>query len=120
MISDAVAIDLCQYVGMQAVVMCCEPVLDAPLGEEEASLLAGWFKVLADPARLRLLSLIAAQGETCACDLVDVVGVSQPTVSHHLKVLHEAGLVAREKRGRWVFYRSVPESLSILSDVISA
>ena len=113
-------IDLCQYVTMQAVVQCCEPVLEAPLRAEQASLLAGWFKVLADPARLRLLSLIAAQEETCACDLVVPLGVSQPTVSHHLKVLHEAGLVAREKRGRWVFYRPVPDSLAVLSEVLAS
>jgi ArsR family transcriptional regulator len=105
---------------MQAIVQCCAPVLESPLGEEDASLLAGWFKVLADPARLRLLSLIAATDETCACDLVDPLGVSQPTVSHHLKVLFEAGLVQREKRGRWVFYRPVPEALGILSDVLAS
>jgi ArsR family transcriptional regulator len=104
---------------MEVITRCCEPVLDAPLGEEEASSLAGWFKVLADPARLRLLSLIAAQDETCACDLVDPLGVSQPTVSHHLKVLYEAGLVDKEKRGRWVFYKPVPESLAVLSDALS-
>ena len=104
---------------MQAIEQCCAPVLETPLREEEADLLAGWFKVLADPARLRLLSLIAAEDETCACDLVDPLGVSQPTVSHHLKVLFEAGLVDREKRGRWVFYRPVPESLAILSNVLA-
>ena len=117
--SRALNIDLCQYVGMQAIEQCCAPVLETPLREEEADLLAGWFKVLADPARLRLLSLIAAEDETCACDLVDPLGVSQPTVSHHLKVLFEAGLVDREKRGRWVFYRPVPESLAILSNVLA-
>lgn len=93
--------------------------METPLDEKEAGLLAGWFKVLADPARLRLLSLIAAQDETCACDLVDPLGVSQPTVSHHLKVLFEAGLVDREKRGRFVYYRPVPERLEILSRAIS-
>ena len=110
---------MCQYVGMQAIAYCCAPVFEAPLGAEDASLLAGWFKVLADPARLRLLSLIAANEETCACDLVDPLGVSQPTVSHHLKVLREAGLVEREKRGRWVYYRSIPDSLAVLSDALS-
>lgn len=105
--------------GMQAIVPCCEPVLESPLDEEEAGLLAGWFKVLSDPARLRLLSLIAAQEETCACELVEPLGVSQPTVSHHLKMLHEAGLVEREKRGRWVYYRAVPEALGVLSKVLA-
>lgn len=104
---------------MEAIVACCDPVLETPLGEDDADLLAGWFKALADPARLRLLSLIAAQEETCACDLVAPLGISQPTVSHHLKVLHEAGLVDREKRGRWVYYRTRPESLQVLSDVLS-
>ena len=111
---------MCQYIGVQSIAPCCAPVLDAPLGEEQAALLAGWFKVLADPARLRLLSLIAAQDETCACDLVDPLGVSQPTVSHHLKVLYEAGFVDRERRGRWVFYKPVPESLAVLSKVLEA
>lgn len=98
------------------VVECCAPLLEEPIAPTEAAQLAGWFKVLSDPVRLRLLSLIAAQGESCAaCDLVEPIGVSQPTISHHLKVLFEAGLVDREKRGRWVFYRPVPERLEILS-----
>ena len=104
---------------VQAIAHCCDPVLQSPLGEADASLLAGWFKVLADPARLRLLSLVAANEETCACELVEPIGVSQPTVSYHLRVLYEAGLVDREKRGRWVFYRPVPEALTVLSDVLS-
>ena len=101
---------------MQTVVECCAPLLEEPLGADEASMLAQWYGVLADPTRLRLLSLIGAAGEACAaCDLVDPLGVSQPTVSHHLKVLREAGLVESEKRGRWVYYRPVPERLGILS-----
>ena len=102
------------------IVECCAPVTESPLAESEADQLAGYFKVLSDPARLRLFSLIASQGEACAaCDLVDPMGVSQPTVSHHLKVLFEAGLVDREKRGRFVYYRPVPERLDILSRAIS-
>lgn len=104
---------------MQTVVECCAPVLDAPLEADQAARLAEWYGVLADPTRLRLLSLISAAGEACAaCDLVDPLGVSQPTVSHHLKVLREAGLVESEKRGRWVYYRPVPERLDILSRAI--
>jgi ArsR family transcriptional regulator len=99
----------------RTIVECCAPVLEEPLGPEEAERLAGWMKVLADPARLRLLSLIAAAGEACACDLVEPIGVAQPTVSHHLKVLTEAGLVERERRGRWAFYRPVPERMEILA-----
>ena len=101
---------------MQPVVECCAPLLDAPLAAREAEQLAGWFAVLADPTRLRLLSLIAAAGEACAaCDVVESLGVSQPTVSHHLKVLREAGLVDSHRRGRWIYYRPVPERLAILS-----
>jgi ArsR family transcriptional regulator, arsenate/arsenite/antimonite-responsive transcriptional repressor len=100
---------------------CCASVLTAPLGEADAETLARGFTALADPARLRLLSLLAAAeaGEVCACDLVEPLGKSQPTVSHHLKVLSEAGLVTGDKRGRWVWYRVVPEHLDALRDAIS-
>ena len=100
---------------------CCASVLDAPLDPEVAAPLAATFAALADPARLRLLSLIAAQpsGEVCACDLVEPLGKSQPTVSHHLKVLYEAGLVDRDKRGTWVWYRVVPERLAALRAALS-
>lgn len=77
------------------------------------------FAALSDPVRLRLLSLIAAEGEICACDLVEPVGKSQPTVSHHLKVLHEAGLVERDRRGTWLWYRVVPERVRQLRDVLT-
>ncbi len=101
---------------MQPIVECCAPLVEEPLEKGQATHLAGWFRVLGDPARLRLLSVIANLGEACAaCDLVEPIGVSQPTVSHHLKVLFEAGLVEREKRGRWVYYRAVPERLAVLS-----
>lgn len=101
---------------MQTIVECCAPLLEEALEPDEAAMLAEWYGVLADPTRLRLLSLISAAGEACAaCDLVDPLGVSQPTVSHHLKVLREAGLVESEKRGRWVYYRPVPERLGVLS-----
>src|SRR5947209_20072759 len=96
--------------------LCCAPLLAAPLAEDDAEELARGFHALADPARLRLLSLIAAQraGEVCACDLVAPLGKSQPTVSHHLKVLYEAGLVDRDKRGSWIWYRVVPGRLDAL------
>lgn len=101
---------------MRPITECCEPVLVEPLDSQGAERLAGWFAVLADPTRLRLLSLIAAAGESCAaCDLVPEAGVSQPTVSHHLKALREAGLVESDKRGRWVYYRPVPERLAVLA-----
>ncbi|MGH7898256.1 MAG: ArsR/SmtB family transcription factor, partial [Candidatus Binatia bacterium] len=77
-------------------------------------------RVLADPARLRLVSLIASQpnGECCVCDLTKPIGLSQPTVSHHLKVLHEAGVLDRERRGRWVYYRANIEPLRLLADAL--
>ena len=99
--------------------ICCDPVLGGALSEAEAEDLAAAFKVLADPARLRLLSLIAASEEMCACDLIEPVGRSQPTVSHHLSVLTEAGLLTREKRGKWAWYRVVPERLSGLRDALA-
>ncbi|HEX2118530.1 MAG TPA: metalloregulator ArsR/SmtB family transcription factor [Acidimicrobiales bacterium] len=100
---------------------CCASVLDAPLEPGDAARLAATFAALGDPARLRLLSLIAAQpsGEVCACDLVEPLGKSQPTVSHHLKVLYEAGLVDRDKRGTWVWYRVVPERLAALRTALA-
>ena len=96
--------------------VCCPADLSAPLGEPEARELARAFAALADPARLRLFSLIAAQpeGEVCACALVEPLGRSQPTVSHHLKVLYEAGLVGRERRGTWIWYRVVPGRMEAL------
>lgn len=99
---------------------CCS-ILAAPLEESDAAGLARGFAALADPARLRLFSLIAAQpaGEVCACALVEPLGRSQPTVSHHLKVLYEAGLVDREKRGSWVWYRVAPARLQSLRDALA-
>lgn len=88
--------------------VCCGTARDIPLSERDAERLADVFAVLADPVRLRLLSLIssAPNGEVCACDLVEPIGKSQPTVSHHLRILFESGLVEREKRGVWVWYRA--------------
>lgn len=100
---------------------CCGSVLAEPLRVRDAEPLAKAFAALGDPVRLRLFSLIASQasGEVCACDLVKPLGKSQPTVSHHLKVLFEAGLVEREKRGSWVWYRAVPDRLRELRDVLA-
>jgi ArsR family transcriptional regulator len=93
---------------------CCTPLMEAPLTDDDARHMARVFKALADPARLRLLSLIAAQPdqEACNCELIEPLGLSQPTVSHHLKVLHDAGLLARERRGQWIYYRIVPEQMA--------
>ena len=98
----------------------CPPLLDGQLGPAEADQLAAALKVLADPTRLRLLSLIQAQpdGEACVCHLTEPLGLSQPTVSHHLKVLLQAGLVEREQRGSWAFFRVNPEPLAALRAVL--
>jgi ArsR family transcriptional regulator len=95
---------------------CCDPDVGSPLDESDATELARAFAALADPARLRLFSLIASQpeGEVCACALVEPLGRSQPTVSHHLRVLYEAGLVDRERRGTWIWYRPVPSRVEAL------
>ncbi len=95
---------------------CCSPLRALPLPETDAAELARRFAALADPVRLRLLSLLAtsADGAVCACDLVEPVGKSQPTVSHHLRILREAGLVTSEKRGTNVWYAAVPAALEDL------
>ena len=96
------------------------PVRSDSLDEDQAELLAQSFAALADPIRLRLLSFIAsAKDEVCACDLVEPSGRSQPTVSHHMKILVDAGLVTREKRGLWVWYRAVPTRLDALRAVLA-
>jgi ArsR family transcriptional regulator len=96
--------------------MCCPPIGQAPLSDAEAVELARAYGALADPARLRILSLIASAGagEICVCDLGDPVGKSQPTVSHHLKILSDAGLITGDKRGRWVWYRAIPTRMAEL------
>lgn len=106
---------------LSAIEECCPAVLSAPLSEDRAEELAVALAVLADPARLRLLSLIASAeaGEACVCELVEPLGRSQPTVSHHLKILAEAGLIVGAKRGRWVWYRAVPERLGQLRSVLA-
>lgn len=84
--------------------LCCASVVEAPLGEDDAAELARLLGALADPVRLRLLSIVASQDEVCSCDLEGPLARSQPTVSHHTKVLAEAGLLVGEKRGRWVWW----------------
>ncbi len=109
-------IDGCQYramISLDVIEDCCPNLLQAPLSEGDARTLAAVFKVLGDPARLRLLSLIAATpgAEACVCDLTEPLALSQPTVSHHLKVLHDSGLLARERRGNWIYYGLRPEAI---------
>ena len=101
---------------------CCPQVLAEPLDEPAAERLASALRVLADPARLRLLSIIGAHanGEACVCELTGPLGLSQPTVSHHLKVLADAGLVGREQRGRWAYFWVLPEPLELLRGALTA
>lgn len=93
-------------------VLCCGSVTEAPLSEPEAVELAGVLAALADPVRLRLLSLVAAQGEVCSCDLERPLDRSQATISHHTRILAEAGLIAGEKRGKWTWWSVVPQRLA--------
>lgn len=99
---------------------CCTPSVTSPLTGDDAERLAKVFKALGDPTRVRLLSLIAAGdgGEACICDLTDPVGLSQGTVSHHMKLLTEAGLVTREQRGRWAYFQVVQGALDAAADAL--
>ncbi|MGX7681794.1 metalloregulator ArsR/SmtB family transcription factor [Jatrophihabitans sp. DSM 45814] len=101
-------------------VACCSPLSREPLSQPEAEQIAPLLKALADPVRLRLMSLVASHegGEACICDLNPAFELSQPTISHHLKVLNEAGLLDREKRGVWVYYRARTEALANLAALI--
>jgi ArsR family transcriptional regulator, arsenate/arsenite/antimonite-responsive transcriptional repressor len=99
---------------------CCAPVLEAPLRESEAAELAHVFAALSDPVRLRLLNLIATAGEVCSCDLLGPLERSQPTVSHHTKVLADAGLIVGEKRGRWVWWSVVPARVAEVRDALAS
>ncbi|MFJ6011058.1 ArsR/SmtB family transcription factor [Streptomyces sp. NPDC092952] len=100
---------------------CCPTLLTAPMDEDRATELAKVFKALGDPVRLRLLSMIASRagGEICVCDLTPAFDLSQPTVSHHLKLLKQARLIASERRGTWVYYRLVPETTDRLAAVLA-
>jgi ArsR family transcriptional regulator len=99
---------------------CCAPIVDEPLTESDAVDLAKGFKALGDPVRLRLLSLIAAKAgdEVCVCELTDAFDVTGPTISHHLRVLREAGLIDCERRGTWVYYWVIPNRLAALSRLL--
>src|SRR5690348_14194749 len=122
-------IDFCQYrcvsksltaISPAETAACCSPLSAQPLTMEQAGQVAPLLKALADPVRLRLMSLVASRegGEACVCDLNDAFDLSQPTISHHMKVLHEAGLVDRDKRGVWVYYRVRPQALAGLAALI--
>src|SRR6476620_5078786 len=101
---------------------CCSPIVGQVMTDGEAEALSASLKAIADTTRLRLVSLVAAHEgrEACVCDLTEPVGLSQPTVSHHLKVLVEAGILAREQRGRWAYYKLVPATLNALAGLIAS
>ena len=124
-------LDICQYSLVSKSVLeltpvdavaCCSPMTGEPMSTEQAEGLAPMLKALADPVRLRLLSLVAshAGGEACVCDLTGAFELSQPTISHHLKVLHESGLLERTKRGVWVYYAVRADVLGPLGRLISS
>ena len=120
MLSDvSISVNMTGVKLLQEIEACCTPLLSAPLGEEDAETLAAALQALADPARLRLLSLIAScpDSEACGCDLTTPVGLSQPTVSHHLKLLQEAGILGREQRGRWAYYSLRPGAMERVASV---
>lgn len=102
-------------------VLRCSPAMREPLDAEQAGTLSRVFKALGEPVRLRLLSLIAshAGGEACVCDLTGAFELSGPTISHHLKVLREAGVIEGERRGTWIYYRVRPDTLRLLSDSLT-
>lgn len=99
---------------------CCAPLLREPLTAAQAEDLARILKALADPTRLQLVSMVASHegGEACVCDLTDPLGLTQPTISHHLKVLVDAGIFSRDKRGKWAYYALVPSALDTLAGVL--
>src|SRR5215831_2130601 len=125
----ATDIEVCQYRCMSKLLpllepagtaACCPPLSAEPLSAEQAEQVAPQLKALADPVRLRLMSLVASHpgGEACVCDLNEAFDLTQPTISHHLKILHEAGLLDREKRGVWVYYRARTQALASLGALI--
>jgi ArsR family transcriptional regulator len=100
---------------------CCAPLLREPITADQAAGLARTLKALADPTRLRLVSMVAAHegGEACVCDLTEPLGLTQPTVSHHLKILVEAGIFTRDKRGVWAYYALVPAAMDALATLLT-
>lgn len=98
--------------------LCCQPLRSSPLSDEDADALAAVLKSLADPVRLKLVSIIAAAGEGCACDFPELVGKSQPTISHHLSQLVAAGILDREQRGKWAWFTVNDERLAEVCSIL--
>jgi len=105
----------------ESVLACCAPLAREPMTSEHAEQVSGLLKAIADPVRLRLMSMVLSQqgGEACVCDLTAAFDLSQPTISHHLKVLHEAGLLDRDKRGVWVYYKAKPEAMAAMTSLFA-
>jgi len=104
----------------EKVVSCCSPLMGGAMSEVEAGDMAQIFGALSDPIRLRMLSLVASQDEVCSCSLEEPLGKSQPTISHHTRILAEAGLIVGEKRGRWMWWRVVPERLEDVARILAS
>ena len=104
----------------EKVVSCCGSLVDGAMSEVEAGDMAQIFGALSDPIRLRMLSLVASQDEACSCSLEEPLGKSQPTISHHTRILAEAGLIVGEKRGRWIWWHVVPERLKDVARILSS
>lgn len=109
-----------KMIPVEAAAACCSPLTEVPMSVSQAEDLARSLKAIADPSRLRIISIVASApgNEACACDLTGPIGLSQPTVSHHLKILTDAGFLTREKRGSWAYYRLMPGALDSLSRLL--
>ncbi len=105
----------------QLLTTCCSIAASGNLNPDAAEQIAALFRILGEPARLQLFSFIATHpaGEACVCELTEPMGLSQPTVSHHLKVMYEAGLLQKERRGNWMYYKAVPEQIEVLKSALS-
>ena len=121
MTTTSMSVNICSMQSIATIAPSCPPLLQRPLARTDAEQLAASLKVIADPVRLRLLSLIQAQPghEACVCHLTEPLGLTQPTVSHHLKVLLQAGLVEREQRGSWAYFRVREEPLAALRELLA-
>ncbi|MCA9849087.1 MAG: winged helix-turn-helix transcriptional regulator [Dehalococcoidia bacterium] len=119
-VTQVIELPLAEQLPVEQLGACCAPLTEAPISAEDAELAAHVFKALADPARVRLLSMIAAGDPdgTCVCDLNEAVDLAQPTVSHHLKVMLDAGLLERERRASWAYYRLRPGVLQTLATIL--
>jgi ArsR family transcriptional regulator len=104
----------------ERVLSCCDPIAEGTLSAREADDLAQLFSALADPVRLRMLSMIASEHEVCSCNLEAPLQKSQPTISHHTRILSEAGLIEGERRGRWMWWRVVPGRLAQIASIVAA